>query len=424
MADDPAEGPLITEPEVHDPSVDQGEIPEPRPGYDVVKSEREDAEDTFQAASHFHPTFKGEDAEGNPIEADPAAAEGQEYELPLHQAQKAASSQTKFYAIIGIGLGLFVGLCLAVYFLFPAPSNTFTDMGTVNANAWGLKGHMSAKWADKLDYQLTIEPSAPEQRAAFISAVTTSPRPLSIAVQLKDPFGVALCGNTILVKFDPRNVPVTTTEEPAPQPKGKRADKTAEETLQSREQVAQAINLAHLEGQELDREHGKDVFQQTNGTDGQAASLNAQGIMPCSKKQFDSTAAWSFTPDFPVVAPQYLHGNAGQNPNADQAAADEAEKLRQEADKLAALRRARRAQAQPISRYFIEGDDAIVWYDASSGIAETSAGKAFRIDKSNPALIALKGRDFPVQIHYRCDQMEVCTFTGVGLGVQRAKLSK
>jgi hypothetical protein len=82
-----------------------------------------------------------------------------------------------------------------------------------------------------------------------------------------------------------------------------------------------------------------------------------------------------------------------------------------------------RAVANP-SRFFIEGEDAIVDYDASSGIIATRGGKTFTIDRTGTEAASLKGRDFPLPIHYRCDQFGACTLTSAGAGVQHTRLRK
>ena len=117
-----------------------------------------------------------------------------------------------------------------------------------------------------------------------IPSMVTSPRPLSISIQMKDPFGAVLCGDTILLKYDPRNAPGIAVAEPGP-----KATK-AEQAIATRNQIEQGINLARLEGQELDRENGKNLFQDDVAPNGQVTSISAQGTLPCTKKQFDNIA--------------------------------------------------------------------------------------------------------------------------------------
>jgi hypothetical protein len=234
-----------------EPSVDTPEEKKPGPEYDIVPSKRLEPEGDI-APNHYRPFVKAAVGEGQAsqeqsapgVAADPKARLSA---VALEKIGKLASSQTKVYAVIGVGLGLLVGLVAAALFLHPGGSGGATDMGTVNSNEYGLKGSLTAEWKDKLEYHLTVEPSAPEQRVGFMADVTTSPGPLSISIQMKDPFGAVLCSDTILLKYDPRNAPSMAVAEPGP-----KATK-AEEAIATRNQIEQGINLARLEGQELDR---------------------------------------------------------------------------------------------------------------------------------------------------------------------------
>jgi hypothetical protein len=401
------------------------EVRIPQPSYDVVRSDRDTPEGGFEAEGHFHPTIH-KLIDGDPLGGGVTGVSTPPETLPDGPQVQAVQppGQTKTYAAIGIFLGLVVGLTLAIYFLYPGSASGNMDMGTVTSNEFGLQGHLTTKWTDKVNYNLTIEPSTPATHTAFVSAVTTSTRPLSIDVQLKDPFGAVLCNDTVLVKFDPRNLSATSPE-PDDSPKPKRKISASDQaSAESRAAVERAVNLARLESLELQRESGKDVFEPVAGTDGQVASLTSQGTFPCTRKQYDGAASWTFVPDFPVVAPQPTTSGAASDAsgNTGPATIEEAAKAF-EAKKAVAAKRARRDYA-PVSPYSVEGIDTLIWYDAATGTAETSAGKAFRLDPSGAGATALKGSDFPIVIHYQCDQTQGCTFTAVGLGVMHARLSR
>ena len=399
-----------------------GEVRIPQPSYDVVKSDRDTPEGGFKAEGHFHPTIHkiidGDPSGGGvPTQAE-ALPEGPPVEL-----QK-SPSQTRTYAAIGIFLGLVVGLTLAIYFLYPGSASGSMDMGTVTSNEYGLQGHLTTKWTNKVTYNLTVEPSTPAMHPAFVSAVNNSTRPLSVSVQLKDPFGAVLCDGTILVKFDPRNLSAPIPEPDDSSKPKKKISAGQQASDENRSAVARAVDLARLESLELQREHSKDVFQPVAGTDGQVASLASQGNLPCNKKQYDGAASWTFVPDFPIIAPlpTTASGGSGGSGNSGPATIEEAARAL-EAKKALAAKRAKHDFA-PVSPYSVEGIDTIIWYDATTGTAETSAGKAFRLDPAGAAASTLKGRDFPISIHYECDQTQGCTFTGVGLGVMHARLSR
>jgi hypothetical protein len=220
-------------------------------------------------------------------------------------------------------------------------------MGDVTSTEFGLKGHLSTVWKnERLAYHLTVEPATPAQRARFLADVNSSPQPLSITIQAKDPFGAVMCSDTILLKFDPQNVSFGAQR--GPQPKSSNAT----QELATRNEIARGLNLARLEGQELDREHGKTLFQSDIGADGQVASISAQGVLPCTKKQVDRFALWGFTSDFPVLVKPVASENAaaGSNANAESANASEEQAKSQAAEIAAAAAKARR---RPHFRRFI-----------------------------------------------------------------------
>lgn len=382
------------------------------PEYEIVASKRETPETGFIADPIV---VSLENADGK---AGAGADKGQKARLSeqsLERIQKFTTSQTRVYAAVGIGMGLLAGLIVAVLFLHPNTATGPNDMGSVNVAQYGLKGHLTANWKERLEYHVTIEPVDAKQAAAFAANVSASPKPLSINVEARDPFGAVLCVDTILLKYDPRNAPGMVVPDPGP-----KATK-AQLALAQRNQIAQGLALAKLEGQELEREHGKNLFQTDMGKNGQIASISAQGIMPCTKKQYDSFASWGFTSNFPVVAPPVQATPADAETHDAQASEKAAKDT--EAEKAASAK-AKRKPALVEPPIYIEGDDAIAWIDAPNGVMETRGGKVLLADKTDAIATTLKGRDFPIPIHYRCDQEGNCTFGGVGTGVHHARLRR
>jgi hypothetical protein len=357
-------------------------------------------------------------AQNNAAAASPIS-QARPPQTTIERIKNLASNQTNVYAALGVVLGLVVGLTAAVILLNPTAGGS-NDMGSVNAGESGLKGHLIANWKGKLEYQLTVEPGDQNQRTAFAFEVNASPRPLSIAVQMKDPFGAVLCGDTILLMFDPRNAPFGAATAPGPEAGKARID------IAARNEVAQGINLARQEGLELNREHGKNIFQNVVGTDGKIASISAQGTMPCTRKQFGNIVSWSFTSDFTVVSKPAGDRTPPPEPGArgELSSASESSGKTPEAAKRSAARVTRRKAAPAVPPIYIEGDDAILWFDASTGMIETSAGKVILIDRTDAVAAALNVRDLPIPIHYRCEQTGVCTFAGVLAGVEHARLSR
>jgi hypothetical protein len=401
-------------------TVEQTEPRPPRAEYEVVASKREEPQSEYMA-EHYKQISVEAAAGGVQARGKGQASQARLSEASIERISKFASSQTRVYATIGIGLGLLVGLLAAVLLLHPGATNGPSDMGDVNLTEFGLKGHLATEWKDeRLAYHLTMEPGTAAQRAGFLADVNSSPRPLSISIQAKDPFGAVLCGDTILVKYDPRNAPVSGPTGPAPKP-----GRAAEE-LATRNEIARGLSLARLEGQELDRERGKTLFQSDIGADGQVASISAQGVLPCTKKQVDRFASWGFTSNFPIVAKPVVSQDVPVDPKANVNTAEIEEAARREAlaEKAAAAAKTKKKPLPPLPPIYIEGDDSIVWYDAAAGIVETSAGKAMLLDKTDPVASAIKSRELPISIHYRCDQNGGCTFSALGLGVHHARLKR
>jgi hypothetical protein len=75
-------------------------------------------------------------------------------------------------------------------------------------------------------------------------------------------------------------------------------------------------------------------------------------------------------------------------------------------------------------QFFIEGDDSIVDFEASNGNIVTRGRKLFSIEKNGTEAALLKGSDFPMRIHYRCDQNGNCSLMSQGAGVLHARLRK
>jgi hypothetical protein len=310
---------------------------------------------------------------------------------------------TNFYATLSIGFGILFGIAVAaISWHMTNPTGPY-DLGSITSSAVGLKGHLYTKWDKNLQYRLSFEPTASEQLQGFDAAVESSPHPLSIGIQLTDAQGFVLCSKDILIKFDSRNA--------EPMEGQAEADKTPPDPQLQSSQATLA------EAQEGAREQGKDIFQNQLGPNGQVVSISAQGELPCTASAYESAITWNFTPNFPSVSEQeaLIHhidektANAGTNSPA----------------AIAARRRAAaRAAANPPPKFYIEGEDAIVDYDTVSGIISTRGGKTFTIDRTGTEAASLKGRDFPLHVHYRCDQFGACTLYSAGAGVQHTRLRK
>jgi len=323
---------------------------------------------------------------------------------------KLTAKKTYIYAVICAGLGILVGVAIADHYgSFDRVSGP-DDLGLVSSDADGLKGHLITNWDGKLEYRLTIVPGDPQQRAGFSLAVTNSPHPVAFDIQIKDPLGFVLCGGTIAVKFDPTKAQAVAA---APsQPQGGQAN-TANG---GPDQTAQAAAAARSEAQEANREQGKNIFENDIGKDGEIESITAQGELPCSKKAYARAVSWSYTSNFPSLAEQAQLSQPPQEAAVSEAAAPSAPS--------AVRKRAKaKAPAPPVS-YSIEGDDDIMEFDVARGVISTITGKTYLIDKKSAESSAPAWQDFPVRIHYVCNQSSGCTLMHAGAGVLHVRMSR
>ncbi len=138
----PAE-PKPAEPTPEEPGIQEPEEKKPVPEYDIVPSKRLEPEGSI-APDHYRPvvTAAGVEAQTGQGKGAPGKAADPKTSLSdaaLEKLGKLGSSQTRVYAAVGVGLGLLVGLVAAVFFLHPGGTGGASDMGTVNANDYGLK---------------------------------------------------------------------------------------------------------------------------------------------------------------------------------------------------------------------------------------------------------------------------------------------
>jgi hypothetical protein len=381
------------------------EQPEP-PHYAII--EPPPPPDIPAEANPPHLVSASADAQGEaPIQA-PAIAPTPVAKASVAESRKPAPSRTWIYIVTVGGLGLLFGLAIAVIFSHMGGAPVVNDLGSFTSSAAGLKGHLVTKWDKKLEYRLTVEPSDPDHRAGFAFAVAHPPRPLSIELYLHDAQGFVLCSREVLLKYVPGNAPAVV----APNPEAQAGNADAAN--------AAGVPAAHVEellaAQEAERELGKEVFKNEIGPDGQIAGLDAQGEIQCPEKTYASVSSWSFVPDFPSLAEQDALVK-GQN---------EAQTSGGEStgETPVSRRKAPRIAAPPPLAFTIEGDDAIVELDVSRGIIETRAGKTFFFDKTSGDINNPKWQDYPVDIHYKCDQTATCTIAHSGAGVLRVRMRR
>jgi hypothetical protein len=342
--------------------------------------------------------------------------------LPAIEPPKPKANPIFLIAAIGGGVGILFGIAIAfitwheakptpppgpIVAQQPSLPHVTRDLGSVVSSPVGLQGHLITKWDDKLEYSLVIEPNDPARIAGFALAVSDPPRPLSINVELKNFAGYVLCRQDIVLKYDARKAAALAAAR-AQSLAGKRHGRKV-----SGEQENQAVDFDKLDAQEAERERGKDIFRNQTGPDGQIESILSQGKIPCPAIAYGSVAYWSFTSNFPAVDEQ------------DELLQRRANDTSPSSKTLAARKEATKIAAGKPAYLSIEGDDAIVGYDAATGVIETGAGKTFLMDRTSGEADAIRGRDFPINIHYRCDQTTAdCTFSHAGAVLLHAKLKK
>ncbi len=291
---------------------------------------------------------------------------------PVDEPPKPARNFIFLYAAILAGIGVLIA---AAYFFMPGlfgDAKGRYDLGTVVSSPDGLNGHLYTRWVGQLEYRLRIEPGDQHQLDGFSLAISQLPRPVSFYIQLFDSRNVALCSTHILMKSDPP---------PA---------------------------------DELEREHGINLFQNLYGPSGQIVAISSEGTMPCSNGDWGKAVSWSFTSNFPTLDEQKALQTRKEESIADAA-------------KLAAQEAARKREKLRSSRYLaafsIEADDAIVDYDTARGIIETKYGRTFFVKKSG-AEVDPRWQDYPVSIHLKCDRSSMCTLMHAGAGALHARMSR
>jgi hypothetical protein len=348
------------------------------------------------------------DASGAPVQATelilPITVPAVDTEPARHDMAPSGSSRTLVYALVSVALGLAVGGAVATMAMRPAGRTGAHDLGQMLFSPAGVKGHLVLNWDKKLDYKLAVEPSDPARAGEFAQVIAAPPRPLSVAIELKDADGYALCMKTIAVKYDPAHAAPSGPQSGAP------ASQPAPAELEKRQE------------QEAERERGKDLFQSQAGEDGQIQSISAAGEIPCSNQDYASAVAWSFAPDFPSVDEQtaLLQHHASETETATAAAPAEAKGT----PVTAAHRKAKKKAADQPGTFAIEGDDELVGIDSSRGIAKTTTSVTFLLSAAMAKDAAARWQDLPASIHYKCDMNYACTLTHRGAVVLTAQLRR
>jgi hypothetical protein len=422
----------------HQHSIPAEAAPEPEPVHAAESSEPQVPEEIEPAAAESAEPHAAETEEAVPVlaqeaapigaaepespslsnvEAEPAFApvdlpEPPPQLTPQEQIARMRSSPILRYAAIGGLLGVvFAAALIGFTWVVGGPAAPY-DLGNASFDAAGLQGHLFLKFDNKkLEYRLSVQPVNPDQKVAFAYAVANPPRPISLGFQLKDAQGFVLCTTDVVLKYDPARTASLAASAPPARPGSDKAAAIPDE---------QGINMARMISEEAQRVQGKDVFQNQAGADGRIESLSAQGAIPCSDDAYQKITGWSFSTNFPTVNEQSQMLKDKDLPEEQTGA--------NSAPGSPARRSVRRRQISPPTHaalvFAVEGDDELVGYDPS-GIFETETGASFYLDRQTPQASLSSWQNFPVRIHYRCDQTSVCTLTQAGTGaVLHARLKR
>jgi hypothetical protein len=389
-----------------------GETTEARselPSYEIMEPPPEPQAD-FAKFDLTKPTGTNADAAGQIPGSGPAIPGQPPAQAAIGAVKRPGQNSARVYILAVVGLGLIFGCIIAFLSWRAASPEGPYDLGPVTSSGAGLRGHLYTKWDKKLEYRLSFEPSVPGQLAGFALAVAHPPRPLSVEIHLLDAQGFVLCSREVLLKYDGGAPALAAATPNTPAGNASGASSSGDPPAHGMQDLAAA--------QEAERELGKDVFKNEIGPDGQISAIDAQGEVPCSEKAYTSTISWNFTTNFPSLAEQ---AELGKQP--EEAAADNEES--QPVQHGARPRRKANTIPAPVLLPFsIEGDDAIVEFDVARGVIETRDKKIFFAGKASGNSADPQWQDYPVSIHYRCDQTASCVLSHAGLGVMRVRLSR
>jgi hypothetical protein len=157
----------------------------------------------------------------------------------------------------------------------------------------------------------------------------------------------------------------------------------------------------------------KSDFQNQLGQNGQIAAIVAQGEMNCSRQAYDNASSWSYSTNFPTLAEQMqmLQSHKALPANEERSFSQAAPTRKKSA-------------GTPLMPFSVEGDDLIDNFNATTGMIATRGKRIFNFDKSSQNAADSRWQDYPVSIHYKCNQSGRCTIQGEGLGVLRAALKR
>lgn len=339
--------------------------------------------------------------------------EDQDFVDPAEQEGQLPEKKKLNFLLIG-GFAALIIFAIVAFSLARPKDNSASppgDLGPGIVAPAGLRGHLVTNWqgnakSGKLAYQLHIEPMEDRWQPGFSRVTLNPPMPISVNVRLLDSSGFALCGKEIDFHFDPQkaSVPIAISAMA-----GVNDKKMSKAQRNAAIEAARQSEITRMQAEEVERERGKDVFQNQIATDGLVSAVNVQGALPCSADQYKRTDYWDFNTNFPTLQEQAIL----VDPKAAQREFD-----------LPGHPAKRTLSTLPQQGFVIQGDDRVTGYDSARGVL-WAEGKSFSIDRRYGQATATAWANNYSLIHYRCDQHANCALTAAGeAAVLHARLNE
>ena len=285
---------------------------------------------------------------------------------PVVEKAKPKPIPPSTFVFTGAGVVCLILIVLAIrQFAGQEAAAPYADLGSSKVEAAGLRGRLIARWVDKAEYELYIDPLTSNQAGGFAAVAGNPPHPLSFTIRLKDWHGDEVCQKEVLIPF---NLPVEPDSDQAPTP----------------------VQQKTLTG---------DTVQNVDGGDGQIAEIVVEGDLPCRIKSYRRISGWELATNFPVLA-------------------DQGEWAGREQERVATIRGKAAANSSklPSARIRplpapIDGDDVIVGDNPTNGTVQTSGGRVFLLGGARVRARAPGWQVFPAAFHFHCDKNAFCVLT-------------
>jgi hypothetical protein len=291
------------------------------------------------------------------------------------------------FLTLGAGIGIAFGLLIKIPTWYQEISLPSNDLGSVNFDAIGLKGHLITKWDQQTEYRFKLEPIQKDRTPIFEKIISDPPKPLFIKIDLMDSSDFVLCSRNIIFKFNFLK------------------DIKPVETRSSDELNRVASSYANASINKSDWEKGNDFFNNALHSDGTVNAVTSQGTLPCTKSAYMKVMKWNFSSNFPTVDEQDNFVKTHAECQLDDKSTKSISATKNNQSKHA------------INSDSNEGDDVVSGYSVIQNNLETSGGMTFFIYKDGERDNAIAWGVQDARIHYHCDDSSLCTLSRTGTPV-------